>query len=272
MNLHIGLDMTPPQQRAHAPATIGILACVALLAGLFAPPARGASRAGLRRHRGSARPQRRRPRDRQAPRSGEAPWLYRRAPGHEGARYGRRRRLQHRIDGARGGPERQGLWAERARPRRPGEGADRGARANPGDEERRHAGAAVRRSAACRCARFGPRHLLLLLPRHDLHAGRSRRDEPQALRRAQAGRRSGDRRPLRASRATARRSRRRSIASRRACCAARSRRPASSWSARATSSATPRTPAISRSTGRPDRWTSSCSNIRSRTDGRSCFC
>ena len=126
----------------------------------------GASRAGLRRHRGRARAQRRRPRDRQAPRSGEAPCLHRRAPGHEGARYGRRRRLQHRIDGARGGSERHGLWAERPRSRRPGEGADRGAHANPGDEERRHAGAAVRRPAARRCGRFGPHHLLFLLSRH----------------------------------------------------------------------------------------------------------
>ena len=40
MNPQLGLDMTPPQQRPHAPAAIGILAGVALLAGLFAPPAR----------------------------------------------------------------------------------------------------------------------------------------------------------------------------------------------------------------------------------------
>ena len=40
MNPQLGLDMTPPQQRPHAPAAIGILACVAVLAGLFAPPAR----------------------------------------------------------------------------------------------------------------------------------------------------------------------------------------------------------------------------------------
>jgi predicted methyltransferase len=40
MNLHIALDVTQPRQWARAPAAIGILACVALLAGLFAPPAR----------------------------------------------------------------------------------------------------------------------------------------------------------------------------------------------------------------------------------------
>jgi len=40
MNPQLGLDMTPPQQRPHAPAAIGILACAVLLAGLFAPPAR----------------------------------------------------------------------------------------------------------------------------------------------------------------------------------------------------------------------------------------
>ncbi|MEA2964798.1 MAG: hypothetical protein QOI46_4896, partial [Alphaproteobacteria bacterium] len=40
MNPQLGLDMTPPQQCPHAPAAIGILACAALLAGLFAPPAR----------------------------------------------------------------------------------------------------------------------------------------------------------------------------------------------------------------------------------------
>jgi predicted methyltransferase len=40
MNPQLGLDMPPPQQRPHAPAAIGILACVALLAGLLAPPAR----------------------------------------------------------------------------------------------------------------------------------------------------------------------------------------------------------------------------------------
>ena len=40
MNPQLGLDMTPPQQRPHVPAAIGILAGVALFAGLFAPPAR----------------------------------------------------------------------------------------------------------------------------------------------------------------------------------------------------------------------------------------
>jgi predicted methyltransferase len=36
-------------------------------------------------------------------------------------------------------------------------------------------------------------HLLFLLPRHDLHGGRPRPDEPQAFCRAQAGRPPGDR-------------------------------------------------------------------------------
>src|SRR5262249_19355971 len=67
-----------------------------------------ARRAGLRRYRCRVRPQRRRSRHRQAPRSGKAPRLYRRAPGHEGARYGRGRRLQHRVDGACGKSRRTG--------------------------------------------------------------------------------------------------------------------------------------------------------------------
>ena len=66
--------------------------------------------AGLCRDRRRARPQRGRPADRPAPRSGEAAGLHRREERHDGARYGRRRRLQHRADGARGRAGRQGLW------------------------------------------------------------------------------------------------------------------------------------------------------------------
>ena len=46
-------------------------------------------------------------------------------------------------------------------------------------------------------ARSRPHHVSILLPRHHLHAGRPRRDEPQALRSAQARRHARDRRPFR---------------------------------------------------------------------------
>jgi SAM-dependent methyltransferase len=68
--------------------------------------------------------------------------------------------------------------------------------------------------------------------------------------------------------ATAPRSERRSIASKKACSAARSRRPVSSSSRRVISCATPRTRATSPSIVRPVRWTSSCSSFASRTNAR----
>ena len=56
--------------------------------------------------------------------------------------------------------------------------------------------APVRRSVARGCARSRPHHLPVLLPRHDLHGGRSRQDERQAFCGAQARRVTGDRGPF----------------------------------------------------------------------------
>ena len=110
--------------------------------------------------------------------------------GHDGARYGRRRRLQHRADGAR---------RRRQAARSMARIIERSARAKErfearmktdAHEERRRAGAPVRRSAAGGGGQRRSHHVLLFLPRHHLHGGRSRRDEQEAVRCAQARRRS----------------------------------------------------------------------------------
>ncbi len=75
------------------------------------------------------------------------------ASGHEGARYGRRRRLQDRTDGARGGAERQGV---RPNPERPPEGPRhfQGALKTPAMKTSSPT-PAVRRSGSCRtCSDF----------------------------------------------------------------------------------------------------------------------
>jgi hypothetical protein len=92
MNPQLGLDMTPPQQRPHAPAAIGILAGVALLAGLFAPPARAQA---VPDYAAIVAAPDRSDADRETDKRRDPVKLlaFRRAPGHEGARYGRRRRL-----------------------------------------------------------------------------------------------------------------------------------------------------------------------------------
>ena len=82
----------------------------------------GANRARLQGAARHTRPQPRRPESRPAPRPGAVPRFRRRASGHEGARYGGRRRLLDRVDGARGGAERHGVWAEPARHERQDEG------------------------------------------------------------------------------------------------------------------------------------------------------
>jgi hypothetical protein len=113
-------------------------------------------------------------------------------------------------------------------------------------------------------ARSRPHHVFILLPRHHLHAGRPRRDEPQALRSAQARRHARDRRPFRKIR---RRHLGWRIASRRAHCVAKSKRSDSSSSPKAISGAIPRMRATFRSSRRAaKRSTSSCSNIRSQCE------
>ena len=157
-------------------------------AGWFSPSARAQTRARLCRAAGGAGSQRRRPQRRQAPRSAAVPAIRRAAARHEGARYGRRRRLFDRADGARGGAERRRLCAEPARSRRQAQGGVRGAAENAGDERRRRRHPAVRRSDSARRARSRYDHLPVLLPRHQLHERRPRRDGQQDVRRAQARR------------------------------------------------------------------------------------
>src|SRR5262245_55410274 len=106
------------------------------------------SRARLRRHRCRARPHRSGHADRQAARPGQALGLHRCASRHEGARYGRGRRLQHGIDGARGCTEWRRLRSKSRGHRRAREDTVRGAAEHAGRQEHREPGAAVRRSAA----------------------------------------------------------------------------------------------------------------------------
>ena len=79
MNPQLRLDATPPHQRPHTPAAIGILAAVALLAGLFAPPARAQAAPDYAAIVAAPDRSDADRADRQAPRSGEAPCLHRRA-------------------------------------------------------------------------------------------------------------------------------------------------------------------------------------------------
>ncbi len=118
--------------------------------------------------------------------------------------------------------------------------------------------AAVRRSDPARRARSRSDHVPVLLPRHDLHERRSRRDGPQDVRRAQARRLSGDCRSFGAA-GPGHFGQQDAASHRRSDAAARkSRRPVSSSSPKAISGATPTTPTTSRATSRPCRSTISC--------------
>ena len=89
-------------------------------------------RAPITPPRRRARPHRSGHTDRQAARPGQALGLHRRASRHKGTRYGRGRRLQHGIDGARGSPERRRLRSKSRGHRRAREDAVRGAAETPG--------------------------------------------------------------------------------------------------------------------------------------------
>ena len=240
------LDTANSRQRARTPAAIGILACVALLAGLFAPPARAQA---VPDYAAIVAAPERSDADRETDK--------RRDPVKLLAFTGVRPGMKVLDMGAGGGYSTE-LMARAAGPSGTvyGQNApDLGGRAKERIEARMQTPAMKNVVMLARPfddplpAEVRDLDLITFFFYYhdtDLHGGRSRRNEPQALRRAQAGRHPGDRRPLREAGRGYLGGKDDSIASRRACSAARSRRPASSWSARATSCVTPRTRATSR--------------------------
>ena len=187
--------------------------------------------------------------------------LCRRAPRHEGARYGCGRRLQH-GDVARavapGGRLRSKSPRSLERPKARFE-----ARLKTPRERTSWPGPPLRRSGAGGCARLRPHHVSLLLSRHHLHERRSRRDESQVYAVLKPGgvlviadhsARPGD----------GTRSARPSIASRRARCVAKSKPPGFKLVAEGDFWRHPEDTRDFPTSRRPGRSTNSCSNSRSR--------
>ena len=121
--------------------------------------------------------------------------------GNEGAGYGGERRLQHGAAGARGRARRHRLRAGFGRRDRALVKDKFDIRAQkPAMKNVVHVDPEFRRSDPARSQRARPDHVFLRLSRHDLHAGRPRRDEPEDVRRAEARRLPRHRRSFGAAR------------------------------------------------------------------------
>ena len=93
-------------------SVVGALALLSMLAAWGVARGAGRQGAGLCGHCRRAGPQRRRPANRSAPPARQNARLHRRQGRNEGARYGGRRRLQHRTAGARRRRRRRRVYAQ----------------------------------------------------------------------------------------------------------------------------------------------------------------